>query len=502
LEVKAEVASAVDPVVIVGGGNAGLCAAIAAAEAGAHSVLVDWAPEGRAGGNTYYAGGTLRCAHQGRADLESVIGDILELEPDLDVLPYSEQDYFGDIAKLSQYRSDPDLVMAFVRESMPTVRWLKSYGVRFDINYKHVVRANGRGWITGGSIIKYLGGGQGAIDQLTKVAVRVGVEFRHGMRMTRIVQDPSSRVCGVEVAVAGQSSILPAAAVVLACGGFEGNPAMRAQYLGPGWDLARVRGTEFNKGDGHLAALAVGADAVGNWSGCHAVAWDINAPMLRERSFAHGYERESYPYGIIVNTAGERFVDEGKDFYPYTYAMYGRAVLAQPGSVAYQIFDSKVAELIGDDYRLPRATRVQADTVAALARGLEIDEVALTRTVDAFNRSVNADVAFDYAVRDGRYADVVPRKSNWAQAIDAPPYLGFPVTCGITFTFGGLRIDTAARVLDGERRPLSGLFAAGEIVGGLYYHNYPGGSGLMAGAAFGKVAGHEAAMLAAARAAL
>lgn len=480
-------------VVVVGGGNAGLCAAISAAEAGAHVVLLDWAPAERSGGNTYYAGGTLRCAHRGRADFEPIIGDILDLEPDLDVTPYTDQRYFQDVATLTRYRADADLIATVIDESLPTVGWLKSQGVRFDINYKHVVRGKGRSSVTGGSLIKYLGGGQGAIDQLTSLAIKAGVDFRHRHRMTGIQQDESNRVCGLELSVEGKSSSIRTEAVVLACGGFEANAAMRAQYLGPGWDLARVRGTEFNKGDGHWAALAAGADPVGHWSGCHAVAWDFNAPMIRERSFAHGYERESYPYGIVVNAEGERFIDEGRDFYPYTYAMYGKAVLGQPGGVAYQIFDHKVESLIGDDYRLSRATRIQANTIGELARALEIGETGLKRTVEQFNQSVRDDIELDYAVKDGRYADTTPRKSNWAQTIDSPPYLGFPVACGITFTFGGLRTDTRARVSDGGGQPITGLYAAGEIVGGLHYHNYAGGTGLTAGATLGKIAGREAA---------
>jgi tricarballylate dehydrogenase len=281
--------------------------------------------------------------------------------------------------------------------------------------------------------------------------------------------------------------------VVLACGGFEANAEMRARYLGPGWDLAKVRGTRFNTGDGIRMALDAGAMPYGHWSGCHAVAWDLNAPPFGNRAIGDLYQKHSYPFGIIVNVDGERFVDEGADFRNYTYARYGREILKQPQRAAFQIFDAKAVPLLRDEYRIAQATKATADTIAELAAALGIDADGLARTVDAFNASVQP-AAFDPTRLDGKgTAGIEPPKSNWAQAIDTPPYVGYAVTCGITFTFGGLRIDARAQVLDGDERPIRGLFAAGELVGGLFYFNYAGGSGLMAGAVLGKIAGESAA---------
>jgi tricarballylate dehydrogenase len=281
--------------------------------------------------------------------------------------------------------------------------------------------------------------------------------------------------------------------VVLACGGFEANAEMRARYLGPGWDLAKVRGTKFNTGDGIRMALDAGAMAYGHWSGCHAVAWDLNAPPFGSRAMGDLYQKHSYPFGIVVNVDGERFVDEGADFRNYTYARYGREILKQPQRAAFQIFDAKTVPLLRDEYRIAQATKATAETIPALASALGIDVDGLVRTVEAFNASVQP-AAFDPTRLDGKgTTGIAPPKSNWAQPIDTPPYAGYAVTCGITFTFGGLRIDAQAQVLDGDERPIRGLFAAGELVGGLFYFNYAGGSGLMAGAVLGRIAGASAA---------
>lgn len=280
---------------------------------------------------------------------------------------------------------------------------------------------------------------------------------------------------------------------MLACGGFEANPEWRARYLGPDWELARVRGTRHNTGDGIRMALEIGAQPYGHWSSCHAVAWDLNAPEFGDRKVLDLFQKHSYPLGIIVNLRGERFVDEGADFRNLTYAKYGREILRQPQRAAFQLFDQKVVPLLREEYRIREATRAEAATLEELARKLEIDPRGLVRTVEAFNRAVQPG-EFNPAILDGKGTrGITPPKSNWALPLDTPPFVGYAVTCGITFTFGGLRITPSAEVLDLEDRPVPGLYAAGELVGGLFYHNYPGGAGLMAGAVFGRIAGQGAA---------
>jgi len=305
--------------------------------------------------------------------------------------------------------------------------------------------------------------------------------------------DRGDRVTGVLIKDRRGTREVSTSAVVLGCGGFEANAEMRARYLGPGWDLAKVRGTSYNMGDGIQMALDVGAKPYGHWSGCHAVAWDMNAPPYGDRTIADLFQKHSYPLGLIVNVDGERFVDEGADFRNYTYAKYGREILSQPQRIAFQLFDEKTMKLLRDEYRIPQASVVRADTIEDLADGLGVDRDGLVRTVREFNAAVQ-DGGFDPTVLDGKGTrGIAPPKSNWALPLDSPPYLGYAVTCGITFTFGGLKIDERARVLDTADSPIPGLYAAGELVGGLFYNNYPGGSGLMAGSVFGRIAGTSAA---------
>ena len=284
---------------------------------------------------------------------------------------------------------------------------------------------------------------------------------------------------------------IAADAVVLACGGFEANPEMRARYLGPGWELAKVRGTRFNTGDGIRMALEAGAVPWGHWSGSHAVGWDRNAPDFGDLAVGDGFQKHSYPFGIMINADGLRFVDEGADFRNYTYAKYGRVILAQPHQFAWQIFDQKVVHLLRDEYRIRQVTKVTADTLEELLPKLEgVNAERGLATIQAFNAAVQTDVPFNPNVKDGRRTEglEIP-KSNWATTIDAPPYEAYQVTCGVTFTFGGLRITTDGQVIDSDGARMPGLFAAGELVGGLFYFNYPGGTGLMSGSVFGRIAG-------------
>jgi len=263
-----------------------------------------------------------------------------------------------------------------------------------------------------------------------------------------------------------------------------------------------VRGSRFNTGAGIRMALAIGAASCGNWSGCHAVQWEMNAPEFGDLAVGDQFQKHSYPFGILINAAGARFVDEGADFRNYTYAKYGRAVLEQPGQFAWQIFDGKVKHLLRDEYRIKQVTKVAAGSIEEFAHKLDgVDAAAFLDTVKAWNAAVRTDIPFDPNVKDGRCTQgLAINKSNWANPIDTPPFEAYAVTCGITFTFGGLRIGANAQVLDTDREPIGGLYAAGELVGGLFYFNYPGGTGLMSGAVFGKIAGAAAAQAAVAAA--
>ena len=303
-------------------------------------------------------------------------------------------------------------------------------------------------------------------------------------------------ICGPNGA--GKTTTLKARAVVLACGGFQSNAEWRVRYLGLGWEMAKVRGTRYNTGDGLRMALEIGAQPYGNWSNAHAVGWDLNAPPYGDVQVGDGFGKHSYNYGIMVNADGKRFLDEGADFRNFTYAKYGKVILAQPGQFAWQIFDGKVLNLLRDTYRIKQVTKVRADTLPELATKLEgVNSGAFLKTVDEFNHAVMTDVPFDASVKDGRGTRGLDMpKSNWAQTISEPPFEAYAVTCGITFTFGGIKINPRAEVMDMEDQPIPGLYSAGEMVGGIFYFNYPGGTGLTNGTVFGRIAGASAAAFA------
>jgi tricarballylate dehydrogenase len=486
-------------VVVVGGGNAALCAALAAREAGGAVLLLEKAREGERGGNSLFTAGGFRFAHQGLEDLRGdVLVDLTEAEARaVEVPPYPEEAFYDDLMRLTEHCANPDLADLLVRRSRATVVWMRSQGVRWILMFnRQSFRVGDRHRFWGGLTVEAVGGGAGLVQALYDRAGRVGVEVRYGAGARRLLVDRHGALAGVVARGPEGLEEIPTRAVVLACGGFEANPEWRARYLGPDWELARVRGTRHNTGDGLRMALEIGAQPYGHWSSCHAVAWDLNAPEFGDRKVLDLFQKHSYPLGLIVNIRGERFVDEGADLRNYTYARYGREIMRQPQRTAWQLFDQKVVPLLREEYRIREVTKVEADTIEELGRKAEIDVEGLVRTVRAYNAAVQ-EGPFNPAILDGRGTrGIMPPKSNWAQRLDSPPYVAYGVTCGITFTFGGLRVSQEAAVLDTEDRLIPGLYAAGELVGGLFYHNYPGGAGLMAGATFGRLAGTGAAAFA------
>lgn len=482
-------------VIVVGGGNAALCAALSAREQGARVLVLEKAPEAWRGGNSFFTAGGFRFAFSSFEELRELVGDLSDEEvASMEVEPYTQDHYYDDLMRVTEDLADPDLALSLVRQSLPTMRWMRDRGIRWIPMFgRQAYKVDGRFRFWGGLVLEAVGGGAGLVDMEYAAAAKDGVEVRFETKAMTLTTDERGGVTGVVVRSPFGTETLPARAVVLAAGGFEANPEMRTRYLGPNWDLARVRGTPYNTGDAIRMALDIGAQPWGHWSGCHAVAWDYNAPWHGDRKVGDGFQKHSYPLGIIVNLRGERFVDEGADFRNYTYVKYGRAIIEQPRRAAFQIFDQKVVHLLREEYRIREVTRAEDPTLEGLARKLEIDVDGFVDTVRRFNAAVQPG-PFNPAVKDGKGTrGITPPKSNWAQPLDTPPYVGFAVTTGITFTFGGLRITETGQVLDGESRPIPGLFAAGELVGGLFYQNYPGGAGLMAGSVFGRIAGRAAA---------
>jgi tricarballylate dehydrogenase len=482
-------------VVVVGAGNAAFCAALAASEHASAVLVLDKAPPERTGGNSFFTAGAFRVAYDSLETIRPLLDDLSdEQAARIDLPPYTRADFAEDMRRVTHGRCDPELTAVLVDESLDTVAWMRQRGVRWELMYarqSHPVGDRIRFW--GGLALGVVGGGKGLIERHTAAARARGIAIRYGAPAVALEQAPDGRVVGVVVQSGRGRETLRAGAVVLACGGFEADPRMRASYLGPNWDIARVRGTPYNTGDGLRLALEAGAQPYGHWSGCHAVFWDAGAPPSGDWELTNRLSKLSYPLGIVVNAEGRRFIDEGADFRNYTYARYGAEVLRQPGAIAYQLFDGRTEPLLRpDEYRAPGTTRVEADTIEGLAARLGLSPEILARSVADFNAAVQPG-PFDPSIKDGkRTVGIDPPKSNWALPLDTPPFVCFPVTCGITFTFGGLRIDAAGRVLDAADRPLPGLYAAGELVGGLFYHNYPGGTGLMAGSVFGRRAGDAA----------
>lgn len=482
-------------VIVVGAGNAAMAAALTAREEGLSVVVLEAAGEADMGGNTRYAAGQMRTVYHGVEDLKRLIPDLSEAEiAQSDFGAYAREDYLEDIGRLTQYRCDPDLVEVLVDNSLDTLAWMTTHGVRFQASYgRQASKVDGRFRFWGGLPCEVWGGGVGLLEAYYASARRHGIEIRlHTYVRDLVIED--GRVAGVQCETSGSPARIHAKAVILACGGFEASAEMRARYLGPNWDLAKVRGTRYNTGQGLKMALGAGADSKGHWSGAHSTCWDMNAPESGDLVVGDGYQKFSYPIGIMVNARGERFVDEGSDIQTYTYARIGREILAQPGMLAWQVFDQRAVPMLRDEYRIRQVTKVVADTLEELATKLEgVDAAGFLRTVHDYNQAVPpGDPPINLSIKDGRGTTglSVP-KSNWAYPLDKGPFHAYAVTTGITFTFGGLRISTNAQVLTPALRALPGLYAAGEIVGGIFYGGYPGGTGLVSGAVFGRIAGRR-----------
>ncbi len=486
-------------VLVVGAGNAAANAALAAHEAGASVAMLEAAPRSARSGNSAFTGGAFRFVFDGVEDLLRLAPDIKDLDlANIDFGTYTRDQYFDDMARLTDYRCDPDLTDVLISNSYQAALWLRHHGVRFQPALgRQAFKVDGKFKFWGGLACHILGGGQQLTATLHQALAAAEIPVLYEASAVKLLED-DARIRGVRVQHGGKYHDLRAGAVVLACGGFESNPEMRARYLGPNWDLAKVRGTRYNTGRGHRMAQEIGAAMSGHWSGAHAVQWDMNAPDFGDLTIGDKFQKHNYPYGVIVNARGERFVNEGRDFHSYTYAAYGAEVLKQPGQFAWQIFDQKVTHLLRDEYRIARITKETANTLEELAGKLTgVDPQGFLRTMAEYNAAPRPDVPFNPNVHDGLCTTgLAINKTNWANRYDTPPYDAYGVTTGITFTFGGLKVSTRAEVVTPSGEAIGGLFAAGEIVGGLYYHNYGSGTGLVAGVVFGRLAGEAAAQVA------
>ena len=482
-------------VLIVGAGNAACSAALAALEKKVSIGILEKAPKRERGGNSAMTG-HIRFVFNGIEDLRPLVRNTSDKELSAllegGLAHRTEAEFWDEIMRVTDNQSDQEMLEVHVTESLKTVHWLAS---------------KGHDWVpptkTNDNVVTMNGGGAGLQKRNFEMLERAGVTFHYDTSAVELIQDGRGAIVGVRAFTPEGIATFNAKSVVLACGGFEANAEMRARYIGPGWDTVRVRGVPFNTGDGLRMALDVGALPHGSWSSCHASPQDVNMPFFTVPSthaYASSTNRYMYPYSIMVNTKGERFVDEGEDTRGRTYAKMGRAILAQPGGVAFQIMDAKFRALNMYPVTYGEATTAKEDSLEKLADELGIDGARFVQTVTEFNAAIQpGEFNPNRHVLDGkRTAGIYPPKSNYSLSIDKGPFEAWPVRCGITFTFGGLKIDPrTAQVQHVAGRPLPGLYAAGELVGGLFIGNYASGSGMMAGATFGRIAGTHAGMAAA-----
>jgi tricarballylate dehydrogenase len=482
-------------VTVVGAGNAALCAAVSAREKGARVLVLERGPQHKRGGNSYFTDGAIRFAYFGMNEIREIIPTITDDEAERINMPeYSQRDYYEDLMRVTEAQTDPELSKKLVEQSYETIKWMQTQGVRFELNFENQsYEKDGKRIFWGGLPVKTNDKGVGLVRHLFSRVEELGIDIWYDSRAVELICE-DNQITSVIVEQGEEKVTVQTSSVVLACGGFEGNKEMRKKYLGSEWEAAIVRGSEYNTGDGLSMAVAIGAQTYGEWSGCHSIGTDLHAPKVGDFSKPGDiFKKSSFPIGLLFNKNGDRFVDEGADFRNYTYAKYGREVLKQPDHMAFQLFDDQVFPLLRKEYTLEEATMYKANSLEELADLLPINKHQFIQTIKEYNNAVQ-EGTFNPGIKDGKGTlGITPAKSNWALRLEKAPYYAFPVTCGITFTFGGLHVNTNAEVLNVEGNPIKGLMAAGEMIGGIFYKNYPGGSGLMSGAVFGKVAGSSAA---------
>jgi tricarballylate dehydrogenase len=487
-------------VIVIGAGNAALAAAVSARENGAERVVVlEKAPREMRGGNTHWSGGVLRFAYDDPREIGALLPGVEEeFENFYDgISPYTQDDYHGDLMRVTNGRTDPVLSKLLVTNSQATVRWMKDTGgIKMEpaITLSAVKKDNVMVWARG-LVVRAAHEGVGLSRSWFATAERLGIEVRYESAATELIVDENSgRVAGVKVRDDEGIKVLSSKAVVLGCGGFEANVQMRTQHIGPLVGAAKVRGTPHNQGDGLRMAMNIGAMPWGQWSGCHATPISADWGDFAPRELTDRSNRLSYVYAVMINRRGRRFVDEGEDGALFTYAKFGRAILAEPGAKAYQIFDSKVVHLLEPRYQT--SDPIVSNTLEDLTDQLDIDDKAQAlQTLLEYNSCArNTEDGFDPTKKDGLSSKgLALEKTNWALRIDKPPYYAYSATGGITFTFGGLKVNENAQVIGTDWRPIKGLYCCGEMIGGLFYDNYPAGTGLVSGATFGRIAGRNAA---------
>lgn len=452
-------------VLVIGGGNAALCAAISARRAGASVLVLEGAPKFYRGGNTRHTR-NMRCAHD--AATEILTG------------PYTEEEFWKDLLLVTGGQTDEELARFMIHESKDILNWIVEQGVRWQPSLGGTLSL-------GRTNSFFLGGGRAMLNALYRTAEELGVDIlynaevidlniEHGMFLSAQLKQP----------VGGRTEVR-ASTLVAAAGGFEANIEWLKQYWGEAADNFLIRGTPYNRGTILKMLLAKGVQEIGDPTQCHAVAIDARAPKFDGGIITR---HDSVVFGIVVNKHAERFYDEGEDIWPKRYAIWGRLVAAQPDQIAYIIFDSTVVTSFMPTLFPP----IAGATIAELAGKLKLDAAALEKTITDFNAAVQSGTFNHTILDDCRTEGITPAKTHWARKIETPPYLAYPVRPGITFTYLGTRVNKQARMLMQDGKPSANMFAAGEIMAGnVLGKGYAAGIGMTIGSVFGRVAGREAA---------
>jgi tricarballylate dehydrogenase len=450
-------------VAVLGGGNAGLCAALTAREAGATVVVLESAPRHYRGGNSRHTR-NLRCMHAGPDAL--LTGS------------YAEDEFLSDLLRVTG-DTDEELARLAIRGSAGCPEWMRKFGVRFQSSLRgtlHLARTNAF----------FLGGGKALMNTYYAAAERLGIRVMYDSEVIALdVRD--GRFHSATALVDGQPVTVHARAAVIAAGGFESNLEWLRQVWGPAADNFIIRGTPYNTGTLLRLMLEAGAQSIGEARQCHAVAVDARAPRFDGGIVTR---LDCVSLGIVVNTEGDRFYDEGEDFWPKRYAIWGSLVAGQPHQTAFCIVDAKAIGKFMPSVFPP----IAANSIRELARLLELPPDRLEATVAAFNAAVRPGT-FDHSVLDDCRTDgLSPEKTHWAQRLDSPPFWGYPLRPGITFTYLGLKVDATAQVLMNSGRPARNIYAAGEVMAGnILRQGYIAGVGMTIGTVFGRLAGEGAA---------
>jgi tricarballylate dehydrogenase len=452
-------------VLVIGGGNAALCAAISARRSGASVLVLEAAPKFYRGGNTRHTR-NMRCAHDAATDI--LTG------------PYTEQEFWEDLLRVTEGQTDEELARHMIRESKDILGWIVEQGVRWQPSLGGTLSL-------GRTNSFFLGGGRAMLNALYLTAERLGIHILYDAEVTGLrIEDGMFLSATLKQPQDGATEIR-AATLVAAAGGFEANIEWLRQYWGEAADNFLIRGSPYNRGSILRMLLAKGVQEVGDPTQCHAVAIDARAPKFDGGIITR---HDSVVFGIVVNRHAVRFYDEGEDLWPKRYAIWGRLVAAQPDQIAYIIFDASSRHSFMPTLFPP----IEADSIAGLATQFELDAAVLAKTIADFNAAVRPG-RFDHTILDDcRTEGLTPPKSHWARRIETPPFYGYPVRPGITFTYLGTRVNRQARMLMKDGKPAANMFAAGEIMAGnVLGKGYAAGIGMTIGSVFGRIAGREAA---------